>query len=115
MTVYTAKGYPYADEAEALADMPATSQILAELLNSRLKVMESGSFTIALTANTTADKIVSFTQPFTDAPKVVAIPMDASPELIFISLKQAPTNIAVTFRCRRTTTANGTFYWFAHG
>jgi hypothetical protein len=105
----------YPDENDPVAAFAAIAQQLAELLDSRVKIVESGSFTIALTANTTIDKTVTFAQPFTAPPNVIAIPQDAAPETIFISLKQTPTAISCIFRCRRTTTANGKFYWFAHG
>jgi hypothetical protein len=120
MVAHTARGFPSAEDSDDLADVPAIMLELATLLEARVRLMSTGSFSLAMASiDTNYDQVVTFPVGlFPAAPLILGrpCPVTTNPHLYDASIT-AISAAQMTVRARRTTGSSTpvTFHWAVRG
>ena len=100
-------------EIQAAAAAGLADFDIDETGNVRVQNIQCGAAKVTvMKANTTYTKSVTFAQPFTAVPRVVATAVSAAPEKVNVSVKDVTTT-GFSLYMNRTTATNTTVNWIA--
>lgn len=114
---YTLHGYPSMEDSDPLANVPDALLELATLLETRVKLSESASFTVTLASlDTTYTQNLIFPTPYPATPQVMIQPFSDFPHQLFASVSAVSTT-QCTFKLRRTGSqpSSCTFHYLIRG